>query len=210
MNKRYSGLFVVVEGIDGTGKSTLVSNLYRILRKNEVDVLVTFEPTRGKWGSELRQSFTGSERMGPEEELSLFVKDRKEHLKDTVLPALKAGRVVLCDRYYFSTMAYQGARGLDPAKIKEKNRIFALKPDICLLLELPPEKAVERITAGRKETVNNFEGLDYLKRVSRIFSSMEEDCIIRLDADMSPERLSETASDIILKKLRKKQHPETT
>ncbi len=210
MNKGYSGLFIVVEGIDGTGKSTLVSNLYRNLSKKGIDVLVTFEPTRGKWGSKLRQSFTGSARMTAEEELSLFLKDRKEHLKDTVLPALKAGRVVLCDRYYFTTMAYQGARGLDPEKIKEENRAFALEPDICFLLELPPEKAVERITAGRKEAANNFEELNYLKRVARIFSSMEEDCIIRLDADVPPERLSETAAKIILKRIGEKQQPGTT
>ncbi len=204
MKKDYSGLFVIVEGIDGTGKSTLVSNLYRILKKKGIDVLVTFEPTHGKWGRKLRQSFSARKRMSPEEELSLFVKDRKEHLIETVLPALEAGRVVLCDRYYFSTMAYQGARGLDPQNIKEKNRAFAITPDICFLLELSPEQAVERITKGRREAINNFEQLEYLKRVSQIFSSLDEDCIVRLDANMPPERLSETAAEIIFKKLKEK------
>ncbi len=201
MTKTFPGLFVVVEGIDGTGKSTLVSNLYKILRKKGVDVLVTFEPTHGKWGRKIRQSFSMSKRMEPEQELSLFLKDRKEHLRETVIPALEAGRVVLCDRYYFSTMAYQGAMGLDPKGIKERNTTFAISPDICFLLELSPDKAIERITHGRKEAINNFEKLEYLNKVAEIFSSLNEDCIIRLDAAMSPERLSKTAAEIILKKL---------
>ena len=206
MKKSYPGLFVVVEGIDGTGKSTLVSNLYKILRKQGVDVLVTFEPTRGTWGSKLRRSFTAEKRMSPEEELSLFIKDRKEHLTDTVIPALEAGRVVICDRYYFSTAAYQGARGLDPERIRRENTSFALVPDICFLLELSPETAVERIRKGRGGKINNFEGLDYLEKVAGIFSSMKEDCIIRLNADLPPEQLSEKAAEIILGRLREKRH----
>ena len=206
MKKSYPGLFVVVEGIDGTGKSTLVANLYKILRRKGIDVLLTFEPTRGTWGRKLRRSFTAAKRMSPEEELALFIKDRKEHLRDTVIPALEAGRVVICDRYYFSTAAYQGARGLDPEKILEQNISFALVPDICFFLELPPEQAVKRITEGRGEKVNNFEGVDYLKKVARIFSSMQEDCIIRMDAALPQERLSKEAAEIILKKIREKGH----
>ncbi|RUM91940.1 MAG: dTMP kinase [Thermodesulfatator sp.] len=204
MKKKKTGLFVVVEGIDGTGKSTLVSNLYKNLRKHGIDVLITFEPTHGRWGKKLRQSFTGNTRLSPEEELSLFIKDRKEHLEDTVFPALEAGRVVICDRYYFSTIAYQGARGLDQKMIRRKNSSFALRPDVCFILELPPEEAVKRITQGRAEKTNNFEGLEYLKKVAEIFSSMKEDCIIRLDANLPPEQLSEQAAQVILDKLKEK------
>ncbi len=204
MKKSNRGLFVVIEGIDGTGKSTLASNLYKILRRNGIDVLVTFEPTHGTWGRKLRRSFTAAKRMDLEEELSFFIKDRKEHLRDTVLPALDAGRVVICDRYYYSTAAYQGARGLDPERILRENESFAVKPDICFLLELAPEKAVNRILQGREEAINNFEGTDYLEQVAGIFSSMREDCIIRLDAELPPEKLLETAAKIILAKIREK------
>ncbi len=201
MSRKYSGLFVVVEGIDGTGKSTLVSNIYRALRKKGIDTMLTFEPTHGEWGMKLRRSFMDSKRAEAEEELSMFMKDRKEHLRDVIIPALQNGRVVLCDRYYFSTIAYQGARGLDPEKIQEENEEFALRPDICFILELNPEKAVRRITEGRMDRTNNFEQTDYLKRVAEIFSSLKDECIIRLDAELSPDKLAEKAVEIILDRL---------
>ncbi len=201
MSRKYSGLFVVVEGIDGTGKSTLVSNIYRALRKKGIDTMLTFEPTHGEWGMKLRRSFMDSKRAEAEEELSMFMKDRKEHLRDVIIPALQNGRVVLCDRYYFSTIAYQGARGLDPEKIQEENEEFALRPDICFILELDPEKAVRRITEGRMDRTNNFEQTDYLKRVAEIFSSLKDECIIRLDAELSPDKLAEKAVEIILDRL---------
>lgn len=201
MSRKYSGLFVVVEGIDGTGKSTLVSNIYRALRKKGIDTMLTFEPTHGEWGMKLRRSFMDSKRAEAEEELSMFMKDRKEHLRDVIIPALQNGRVVLCDRYYFSTIAYQGARGLDPEKIQEENEEFALRPDICFILELDPEKAVRRITEGRMARTNNFEQTDYLKRVAEIFSSLKDECIIRLDAELSPDKLAEKAVEIILDRL---------
>jgi len=201
MIEGFPGLFVVIEGIDGTGKSTLASSLYSALKKRGYDVLVTFEPTYGKWGKRLRQSLSAERRMDPGMELSLFLRDRKDHLNNTIIPALKDGRIVLCDRYYYSTIAYQGARGLDTEKIKDDNKAFAVEPDIVFLLELPPEKAVERITVARGDNTDNFEALGYLKKVAAIFSNMKGECIIRLDAGRSKERLTSMALDIILERL---------
>jgi len=197
MIEGFPGLFIVIEGIDGTGKTTLASNLYSALRKKGYDVLVTFEPTYGKWGKRLRQSLSAEKRMDPERELSLFLRDRQDHLNDTIIPALKDGRIVLCDRYYYSTIAYQGARGLDIEKIREDNKAFSVEPDIVFLLELSPERAVERITVARGQDTDNFEALDYLKKVAAIFSNMNEKCIIRLDASLSKERLTDMALGII-------------
>ncbi len=201
-SRDYPGLFVVIEGIDGTGKSTLASNIYQELRNRDINTLLTFEPTKGQWGKKLRQSFT-TERLPQDEELSLFMKDRKEHLEDVIIPALKDGRVVICDRYYYSTAAYQGARGMDPGKIIEKNRQFALEPDLVLLLELDPERAVERIKSSRSGA-NSFEALDYLKRVSEIYDSMRDENIVRLDASQPAHLVARQAVGHILERLKEK------
>lgn len=186
-------LFIVVEGIDGTGKSTLAMNLCKALKERGVDTLCTFEPTDGRWGRMLRASFTGRNRLSLNRELELFLKDRREHLENGVNPALESGRTVVCDRYYFSTMAYQGARGMDMHEIRRRNESFAPIPDLVLLLELSPEEAVRRITGNRGETLNNFEKEDYLKKVAANFDKMHDDCIRRIDAAMSPDEVLKAA-----------------
>ena len=150
MDKNKRGIFIVIEGIDGTGKSTLASGLQNAMSDRGLDVLRTFEPTDGKWGTMLRNSFTGASRLSLEEELDLFHKDRREHIADVIKPALEQGKNVICDRYYLSTMAYQGARGMDMNKIRKINEAFALPPDLVLMLELPVADAIERITGGAR------------------------------------------------------------
>ena len=97
--KKKKAFFIVVEGIDGTGKSTLARALQERLKRMGVSCLCTFEPTDGQWGRKLRDSFTGGERLSLDEELELFIKDREEHVETEILPALEAGRTVICDRY---------------------------------------------------------------------------------------------------------------
>src|SRR5262245_41663250 len=103
------GILVAVEGIDGAGKSTLADWLVARLYAHGFDVLRTREPTGGPWGQKLRASMTQG-RLSPKEELRAFVEDRREHVEQEIRPALADGRVVVIDRYYFSTAAYQGAR----------------------------------------------------------------------------------------------------
>ena len=195
--KRGKGIFVVIEGIDGTGKSTLAAGIQQVLRGRGIDCLCTFEPTEGRWGSMLRKSFSGRKRLSPDEELELFIKDRREHVENEILPAIESGKSVICDRYYFSTMAYQGARGMDMQEIKRLNEEFAPVPDIVFLLALPPDLAVKRITRGRGESLNNFEEEEYLRRVAENFDSMHDDFIIRLNAASSREELLENAMKYI-------------
>ena len=191
---------MVLEGIDGSGKSTLANNLYLALKKMGRDCLLTFEPTRGKWGSVLRQSFLATKRLSPTEELELFRKDRRDHLEKVIIPALKEGRIVICDRYFFSTAAYQGARGLDPEEILSECRLKALEPDLCLFLEIDPEEALLRIKHGRGEEANNFEQLDYLKEVARIYQKIKDGCI-SLDARLPTNRLTKKALEHVLRTL---------
>ena len=196
--QRPRGLLAVIEGIDGTGKSTLARGLFHALKARGLDVVLDFEPTHGAYGKKLRESFKGPKRLSPEEELILFNQDRREHVKDVIIPYLNAGKIIILDRYYLSTMAYQGALGLDPEKIRKENEAFSPRPDVAFVLGLSPEKALERIISSRKERPNAFEGLDYLKRVKAIFDSMDMEWIIRLDASKPPGELVQEAKEAVM------------
>ncbi len=168
-----SGLFIVIEGIDGTGKSTQARRLAEWLTSLGRDVILSREPTDGPWGTKLRQSaLTG--RMSPDEELECFLKDRRQHVEELINPALSAGKVVILDRYYFSTMAYQGARGFDPQEIRRRNEEFATTPDLLLILDLDVDAAHERIGV-RGDTANEFEKRSNLERCREIFLSLSEE-----------------------------------
>ncbi len=201
MKKQYPGFFLVIEGIDGSGKSTLANNLYLALKKMDKDCLLTFEPTKGQWGAMLRQSFTAASRLSPKEELALFRKDRQEHLEKVILPALRDGRIVICDRYFFSTVAYQGARGLDPEKILSDCLALFIEPDLCIFLEIDPREAIKRIRQGRNEKENNFEQLDYLIKVAEIYRRIRNGCIA-IDATLPVNRLTNQVLDILLSRLK--------
>ncbi len=203
MKNTYPGFFVVIEGIDGSGKSTLANNFYLALKKQGKDSLLTFEPTKGQWGAVLRRSFFSEQRLAPEEELNFFMKDRKEHLEKVIIPALKQGRIVICDRYFYSTAAYQGARGLDPIQIIATCKDGSVEPDLCIFLEIEPKEAVKRIRHGRNEDVNNFEELDYLTKVANIYDQMKDECVV-LNAQNSIEDLTKKAIRILLERLEEK------
>ncbi|WP_417916154.1 dTMP kinase [Candidatus Electronema sp. JC] len=175
-----TGTLIAFEGIDGTGKSTQIKLLADWLRAQGEDVVATREPTDSVYGRRIRELYVNRGACTPEEELELFIEDRKLHVKDVIRPALNAGRTVLTDRYYYSTAAYQGANGLDVKQILQRNR-FAPQPDLVILLTMPPELSAERISS-RGGQVNAFEQLSYLRRVSEIFASFAEPWICRIDA----------------------------
>jgi dTMP kinase len=174
------GLLVVVEGIDGAGKSTAAKHLAAWCRGRGMDVVSSREPTDGTWGRQLRQSAQDG-RLSLEQELELFLKDRAEHVEGLVRPALGEGKVVILDRYYFSTAAYQGARGADPAEVIAQNERFAPMPDIVLLLDSDPTRCLGRVR-GRGDEPNAFERADALMEVRRIFLSLRRPEIVRIDA----------------------------
>jgi len=117
-----------------------------------------------------------------EEELRLFLADRREHVEKLIGPALAAGKTVVTDRYYFSTAAYQGAAGLDPVEILAANEAFAPEPDAAIFLTLPVEDAIMRIRTYRRERLNDFEQEEYLRRVAAVFDGIERPCVRRVDA----------------------------
>lgn len=194
------GILVIIEGIDGVGKSTLAKRLANRLSDIGKDVVATFEPTNGQYGKQLRQSFTGEKRLTLAQELELFMLDRKEHVEQVFLPSLAQGKVIVCDRYYFSTMAYQGARGADFREIQRQNEAFAPVPDLLLIPVLPVRDALERIRLLRGEKPNNFEGFGYLEAVSRIFDTITGDYVFRLDAMLGMKALEDEAMRIFEKR----------
>lgn len=229
MNK---GLLIVFEGIDGTGKSTQMSLLAKALKKNGFSVIETREPTNGPFGQQIRELYTNRQGVSPEQELELFLADRREHVQKLLAPALQDGKVVLCDRYFLSTAAYQGtighsssmpqnhffqgvhstsdtkpsmAVGFSPAEIIEKNS-FAPTPDLALLFYAPPQIGIERITKGRGDSLNDFEQEAALQRVAAIFDSLDLPYIQRIDASDSIESVHQAVMQAVTPLLRDMKH----
>jgi len=183
------GILIAFEGIDGTGKSTQIGLLADYLSAKGHEVVATREPTDGPYGRKIRSLFASRHRLTPEDELGLFMADRREHVREMLLPALAEGKVVLTDRYYFSTAAYQGAAGHDPDQIIADNEKFAPVPDLVLLLTLTPAESVHRIQNLRGESLNDFEREDSLARVAAIFAGFKMSYIARIDAAVSPDKV---------------------
>ncbi len=181
------GVLVALEGVDGSGKTTLARALAEHLIARGKDVVLTQEPTTGVYGQKLRQ-LLGEGRASAEELLFLFLKDRQEHVKETILPALWAGKIVITDRYYFSTLAYQGAQGFSLEDLTLINQAIAPCPDLVFVLHLPLEKVPLRIR--HRQRLESFEkDQGFLHQVERIFSRIKGDYIVHLAASQSPDEL---------------------
>ncbi|MBU1565996.1 MAG: dTMP kinase [Proteobacteria bacterium] len=178
------GKLIVFEGTDGTGKTTQRDLLGRYLQDKGYPIIITKEPTDGPYGMQIRDLYTHRNKYSREDELSLFLADRREHVADLLLPSLFEGKIILCDRYYFSTAAYQGALGLNPETILTLND-FAPEPDLVLLFQAHLDVGHTRITAGRGETLNNFEQREFLEKVATIFASIKRPYIHNIDASGS-------------------------
>lgn len=185
------GLLIVVEGIDGAGKSTQARRLAARLREQGHEVVADHEPTDGPWGRKLRESAVNG-RMSLDDELQAFLEDRREHVRDVIGPALARGAVVLLDRYYFSTMAYQGVRGADTDAIRRDNEAFAPRPDLVLLVDFDPRIALQRIEHSRGDVPNTFERLDQLQAIRKIFlaTAVGDETFRIIDGGGSPDEVA--------------------
>ncbi len=185
------GRLIAFEGIDGSGKSTQIELLAETLRGEGFEVLLTREPTDSSYGRRIRELYSHRDAVSHEEELELFIADRRQHVAEVINPALESGKIVLTDRYFLSTAAYQGANGLDPDYILRRND-FAPSPDLALILEVPPGQSVARIRHGRGESPNDFEQEDYLTKVAAVFAGLAGDYIRRLPGtgDINAVRLT--------------------
>ncbi|MBM4325539.1 MAG: dTMP kinase [Deltaproteobacteria bacterium] len=191
-SKRFArgGAFFVFEGIDGSGKTTQARLLADRLEALGLTALRTAEPSDGPVGRLIRSAST---RPGPHEEARLFAKDRNYHVEQIIIPALRRGVTVISDRYLYSSVAYQGARGVAIKEILSLNSGFLVKPDIIFLLLAPVETALARIKSERTEGYSQFEAVDYLRAVDRIYRSLDDPLICPVSgegpADLVHERV---------------------
>ncbi len=173
----YKGFLFVLEGIDGSGKTTVCEAVEQRLASLSYSVVRLREPTNeSPWGQEIRKRSPRGE-LTPEEELELFIKDRDWHIANRILPSLNAGKVVIMDRYFFATGAYQSwSTGLSWREVLRRNRsdINAPEPDIVFILDIAAEKGLSRVLGTRAEKNLQFEQLDRLVKVRQAYLEMAQ------------------------------------
>ena len=200
------GRFIVFEGIDGAGKTTQVELLKRRLEERGEKVFVTAEPTALPSGKELRRVLSGEIKKSDCEIAAMFTLDRIAHNIDKEIgieKLLGEGYFIICDRYYYSTLAYQGAT-VDYAWVRSLNVDCPeiRHPDLCLFLDLTPEVSMARISAGREST-EIFENTETLTKVRNSFMKVIDDlgrteCIRVIDASADIETVADRVLSAVL------------
>ena len=196
------GMFIVIDGIDGSGKTEIVKMLHNYLfsKNKKYRILTTREPTYGRYGMQIRQMLRKERNplSSSKKLMWLFIKDRNEHLKNTIDPFLKKYNkhelnIVICDRYYYSTIAFQGAQGLDIKEIIKENKPFR-KPDIAFILDVEPSIALKRISYREKE---KFEQLHFMKKIRENFLKLPKLLDDNIKIINSSESLKNVFEDVI-------------
>lgn len=194
--KEYPGLFIVFEGIDGTGKTTQIKKLKDFLTNLNYDVISFYQPTHGSWGKKLRQLFIDGHVIPIKEEIQLSVNDRRESVDHNILPALHQNKIVLLDRYYWSNAAYQGILDESYNYILEQNKEFP-EPDVIIYFDIEVDTAYKRILNERKEIPNQFETTSNLQKSKKIFEDIINDksftgSLITVSAEKEPKTVFES------------------
>ncbi|MFN7996335.1 MAG: dTMP kinase [Bryobacteraceae bacterium] len=191
------GILVAFEGIDGAGKTTQVQILRRALEQAGESVEVSKEPTDSEWGRVIKESAT-SGRLSAEAELDAFLKDRTQHVRTTIAPALEAGRILLLDRYFYSSIAYQGARGIDYTAIRATMEARFPIPDAVFILDINPALGLHRIAHSRGETPNQFEKQTELEEARAIFGNLHAREIHHIDGSASVSQVHRTVLNVLI------------
>ena len=171
-----NGLFITFEGGDGCGKTTQIELLDKYLKNKGFDTLLTREPGAKGLGVKLREILLNYDgEVSPQCESFLFLADRAQHIDCIIKPALKEGKIILCDRHTDSTVAYQGyGRGLDIEEIKTLNNIATggLKPDLTIVLDVDVETSMQRV--GKEKDRMESAGIEFFERVRNGFLKIAE------------------------------------
>jgi len=193
LNKR--GAFIVIEGLDGSGKTTQAKLLASRLSRSH-QAVYTAEPSQGRIGTYIRGScLYGEKRLPPPVEALLFAADRLEHVENEIKPAVAEGKLVVCDRYVYSSLAYQGSADLSISWIAEVNR-YALKPDFAVFIDVSPEKVLQRL--NRRKSV--METVETQRKVREIYlQSVAKSDLYRVNGDKSIEEVAEDLAAVVLK-----------
>ena len=192
-----AGFFLTLEGPEGAGKTTQAKLLFEWLQSRKLPVLLTREPGAGKIGAQIRRVILDPENqeLTARTEAMLYAADRAQHVESLLLPALLAGKTVICDRYVDSNLAYQGyGRGLDLAFLRQINQMATggLKPDLTILLDLPYELGLKRAAARSAADRLEQEKIDFHQRLCqgyRQLAAAEPERIKTVRADQSIEKI---------------------
>lgn len=197
MTKR--GVFICIEGIDASGKSTQARWLVRSLCRRGFDAIYTTEPSNGEVGSFIRRYVLQRKRRVPAVvEALLFAVDRVDHVESKIEQALESGKIVVSDRYVYSSLAYQGAAGLDIDWIKQINRL-ALLPDLAIYIDVPPEVVVKRMR--RRRSV--METLENLRKVREVYMKLvREGRLVLVDGNRPASEVAQNILAVVLKRLK--------
>jgi dTMP kinase len=189
-----NGIFICIEGLDGSGKSTQAKLLTKKLCKEGYNAVFTAEPSKGKIGHFIRKRLFEQERMPTSVEALLFAADRIEHVQRVIAPALQEGKIVISDRYVYSSLAYQGSAGLSLDWIEAVNA-NARKPDMSIFIDVAPEIVLKRLK--RKKSV--MENLQTQRRVQEIYQKyVKKGLLKRVDGSKGKtEVLDELYSEVI-------------
>lgn len=204
MNK---GCFIVFEGGEGSGKSTILEMIYNWMIENNIDCIKTREPGGIKIAEQIRSVILDKDNteMDGRCEALLYAAARRQHLVERVIPALESGKVVLCDRFLDSSLAYQGhARGLGIDEIYEINK-FAIDgyfPDLSLFFDLNPQVGLERINRNKDREVNrlDLEKMDFHNKVREGYNILLQrgnNNMIKIDASKSIDEVFESVKESI-------------
>lgn len=185
------GVFICIEGLDGCGKTTQAKRLVRALRRKGYDAVYTAEPSKGKIGGFIkRYCLHGGKRISGITEALLFAADRFEHVENEVIPALSKRKLVVSDRYVYSSLAYQGAAGLELEWIRSIND-HAIKPGLAIFIDVEPTVVVGRLKP-RKSVMENLETQRKVREVYMGFVESRE--LLKIDGERPEE---EVAADIL-------------
>ena len=204
-------MFITLEGPEGSGKTTAVNAAVRELEKLGYSIVRTREPGGTPIAEQIRNVILdkANTAMDPRTEALLYAASRRQHLVEKVWPAVKEGKIVICDRYLDSSLAYQGgARGLGIENILNIN-MFATEgtfPDLTLLFDIDPEVGLARIAANANREVNrlDLEKLDFHKNVRNTFLDLAKsypDRFVIIDASKTQEEVAKATLDVILARL---------
>jgi dTMP kinase len=195
------GIFICVEGLDGCGKTTQAKTLVRRLRR-DFDAIYTAEPSKGEIGRFIkRYCLHGDKRGSSVVEALLFAADRFEHVENEILPALGKGKIVVSDRYVYSSLAYQGAAGLELDWIEKLNE-HAVRPHLAIFIDVNPETVVQRLKPNRSV----MENLKTQRKVREVYLRfVEKGELISIDGNGSKSEVAESIMNVVrgcLKKIR--------
>jgi dTMP kinase len=192
------GFFVCIEGLDGCGKTTQAQLLVGKLKRIGFDAIYTAEPSSGKIGQFIKKyCLHGEKRISVVVEALLFAADRFEHVVNEITPALNNGKIVISDRYVYSSLAYQGAAGLDLEWIKIINK-NAIKPNSAIFIDVEPEIVVQRLK--RKKSV--MEKLETQRKVREVYMTfVREGELVKIDGNRSKTEVAEAIFAVVSKQL---------